>query len=42
MTTRTTDTIAGARGTIAISDWPVEDPRRVVVLAHGYGEHVAR
>ena len=42
MTTRTTETAAGARGTIALADWPLEDPRWVVVLAHGYGEHVGR
>jgi alpha-beta hydrolase superfamily lysophospholipase len=41
-TTRTTDTLAGSRGTIATVDWPLEDPRRVVVLAHGYGEHIGR
>ena len=41
-TTRTTDTFAGSRGSIALADWPLEDPRRVVVLAHGYGEHAGR
>ena len=41
-TTRTTDSFAGTRGTIATVDWPHEDPRRVVVLAHGYGEHIGR
>lgn len=42
MTARTTEEIAGARGTIAVVDWPLEGPRRVVVIAHGYGEHIGR
>jgi alpha-beta hydrolase superfamily lysophospholipase len=42
MTARTTEEIAGARGAIAIADWPHENPRRVVVIAHGYGEHIGR
>ncbi len=42
MTARTTEEIAGARGTVALVDWPLEDPRRVVVIAHGYGEHIGR
>jgi alpha-beta hydrolase superfamily lysophospholipase len=42
MTARTTEKIAGARGALALVDWPLEDPRRVVVIAHGYGEHIGR
>jgi alpha-beta hydrolase superfamily lysophospholipase len=42
MTARTTEEIAGARGALAVVDWPLEDPRRVVVIAHGYGEHIGR
>jgi len=42
MTARTTDTFAGARGTVATVDWPLEDARRAVVIAHGYGEHIGR
>ena len=42
MTARTTDTLAGARGTVATVDWPLEDARRAVVIAHGYGEHIGR
>jgi alpha-beta hydrolase superfamily lysophospholipase len=34
--------IAGARGRVAIRRWAAEDPRFVVLLAHGYGEHAGR
>ena len=32
----------GAREKIVTRRWPVEEPRYVAVLAHGYGEHVGR
>ncbi|MCW2991510.1 MAG: alpha/beta hydrolase fold protein [Solirubrobacterales bacterium] len=34
--------IAGTRGTIVVHTWTAEDPRYVVLLAHGYGEHARR
>lgn len=33
---------AGTRGTIAVREWPREDPRYIALLAHGYGEHIGR
>jgi len=35
-------TLDGSEGEIAYRVWPREDPVRVVVLAHGYGEHIGR
>ncbi len=32
----------GVREKIAVRVWPAAEPRRVVVLAHGYGEHIGR
>ena len=32
----------GTEGQIAYRVWPHDDPARVVILAHGYGEHVGR
>jgi alpha-beta hydrolase superfamily lysophospholipase len=32
----------GARGTIFIRRWNTSDPQRIVILAHGYGEHSGR
>jgi alpha-beta hydrolase superfamily lysophospholipase len=29
-------------GRVRVRRWPAEDPRRLVVLVHGYGEHVGR
>ena len=29
-------------GRVQVRSWPAEDPQRLVVLAHGYGEHVGR
>jgi alpha-beta hydrolase superfamily lysophospholipase len=34
--------IAGTRGRIVVHRWDVEDPRYVVLLSHGYGEHARR
>src|SRR4051812_39704543 len=29
-------------GRVRVRRWPVEDPARLVVLVHGYGEHIGR
>ncbi|MGE4425237.1 MAG: lysophospholipase [Solirubrobacteraceae bacterium] len=42
MTQKTTDHIDGTRGRLAVHRWIPGDPRAVVVLAHGYGEHAGR
>jgi alpha-beta hydrolase superfamily lysophospholipase len=34
--------INGARGNIFVRRWDATDPQRIVVLAHGYGEHGGR
>jgi alpha-beta hydrolase superfamily lysophospholipase len=34
--------IDGARGTIFVRRWDTSDPQRIVILAHGYGEHSGR
>jgi alpha-beta hydrolase superfamily lysophospholipase len=34
--------IAGTRGRIVVHHWDVDDPRLVVLLSHGYGEHARR
>lgn len=34
--------IAGSRGSIFRRTWQVDDPDHVVVLVHGYGEHIGR
>jgi alpha-beta hydrolase superfamily lysophospholipase len=34
--------LEGTEGRISIRVWPRDDPARVVVVAHGYGEHVDR
>jgi alpha-beta hydrolase superfamily lysophospholipase len=34
--------MAGTRGTLVVHTWDREDPRHVVLLAHGYGEHARR
>src|SRR3954452_7741882 len=36
------ETFPGRQGDIAMSVWPNPDPRRIVILAHGYGEHLGR
>jgi alpha-beta hydrolase superfamily lysophospholipase len=36
------ETFAGAQSDIAMSVWPNPDARRIVILAHGYGEHLGR
>jgi alpha-beta hydrolase superfamily lysophospholipase len=40
--TAETETLAGAEGEIAVSIWPNPDARHVVILVHGYGEHLGR
>jgi alpha-beta hydrolase superfamily lysophospholipase len=35
-------TIDGALGELSVQRWPAAEPRQVVVLVHGYGEHVGR
>jgi alpha-beta hydrolase superfamily lysophospholipase len=35
-------TVAGTHGPLAVRRWDAADPERVVVLAHGYGEHSGR
>ena len=35
-------TIDGAEGTVSVRQWPNSDASRVVVVAHGYGEHIGR
>ncbi|OIJ67805.1 alpha/beta hydrolase [Streptomyces mangrovisoli] len=32
----------GARGALAVHEWPHAHPRRVVLVSHGYGEHAGR
>lgn len=34
--------IDGQRGRINIREWPNEHAQWLVVLAHGYGEHIGR
>src|SRR4051794_35436177 len=34
--------IAGTRGRIVVHRWDVDEPRCVVLLSHGYGEHARR
>ena len=34
--------LAGRRGRIAVHRWAATDPRALVLLAHGYGEHAGR
>src|SRR3954453_15282879 len=36
------ETCQGRQAEIAVSTWPNPEPRRIVVLAHGYGEHLGR
>ncbi|EKX63983.1 alpha/beta hydrolase [Streptomyces ipomoeae] len=33
---------AGTRGGVTVREWPREGPRYVVLLVHGYGEHIGR
>ena len=35
-------TITGHAGSIHVRTWERDDPARVVILAHGYGEHIGR
>src|SRR3954464_9353773 len=36
------ETFQGRPAEIAVSTWPNPEPRRIVILAHGYGEHLGR
>jgi alpha-beta hydrolase superfamily lysophospholipase len=36
------ETFPGRQSEIALSVWPNDDARRIVILAHGYGEHLGR
>jgi alpha-beta hydrolase superfamily lysophospholipase len=41
--TKSTDiSLEGTRGTIVLRRWDTTDPKRIVVLAHGIGEHSGR
>jgi alpha-beta hydrolase superfamily lysophospholipase len=42
MSTATDIPIDGKRGTIFVRRWNTTDPQRIVILAHGYGEHSGR
>jgi alpha-beta hydrolase superfamily lysophospholipase len=35
-------TIKGSEGDVSVAVWDRPDPKRIVVLAHGYGEHIGR
>src|SRR5215207_4147287 len=35
-------TIKGSSGNLSIAVWDRPDPERIVLLAHGYGEHIGR
>ena len=37
-----TSTLTGRHGNIQVHEWPVQDPRYVALIAHGYGEHAGR
>ncbi|RJL32740.1 alpha/beta hydrolase [Bailinhaonella thermotolerans] len=32
----------GTRGGITVREWPLEHPRMLAILVHGYGEHIGR
>ena len=34
--------IEGSEGSVSVSVWERPDPERIVLLAHGYGEHIGR
>ena len=36
------ETFQGSQEEIALSVWPNDEPRRIVILVHGYGEHLGR
>lgn len=42
MSVSETTRIAGSKGMITVHSWRAAEPRVVVLLAHGYGEHAAR
>jgi alpha-beta hydrolase superfamily lysophospholipase len=42
MATRTETELQGARGRLAVHEWRDGEPRYVVLIAHGYGEHAGR
>ena len=35
-------TLSGHAGELRATSWDVSDPRYVVILVHGYGEHIDR
>jgi alpha-beta hydrolase superfamily lysophospholipase len=35
-------TVKGSEGDLSVAVWDRPDPERIVVLAHGYGEHIGR
>ena len=35
-------TVQGTSGDLVVTVWPHDEPERLVVLAHGYGEHLGR
>ena len=35
-------TIAGSEGQVSVREWSNAAPERIVVIAHGYGEHIGR
>ena len=39
---RTETALDGARGSVVVHEWVAAEPRFVVLLAHGYGEHAGR
>jgi alpha-beta hydrolase superfamily lysophospholipase len=39
---KTESAIDGRNGRIVVHEWAADEPTRVVVIAHGYGEHAAR
>src|SRR5439155_1717174 len=42
VTTTTEIQLDGRRGPVTVQRWDADDPRRIVVIAHGYGEHAGR
>src|SRR4051812_17666264 len=35
-------TLEGSEGAVSVRVWEHPDPARIVVIAHGYGEHIGR
>ena len=42
MTTSRTTSLTGTEGTVHVQIWAPEQPTHLVLLAHGYGEHIGR